>query len=147
MKVREGLKAEPRKTMTQCLASASAYNFNLLSISFVSAILAMKTKEIAFTLPITIVLYEFCFFSETRTKVRNRLKRFLYLLPILLTILIIPLSMLNIKGPQENIALDIDTQSRETINISRTDYLITQFRVMYDISEVVNFPCKSELRL
>jgi hypothetical protein len=31
--------------------------------SLVSAVLAMKTKQIAFTLPVMIVLYEFLFFS------------------------------------------------------------------------------------
>src|SRR5208337_3316181 len=36
-----------------------------LILSFLSAILAMKTKENAFTLPVIITLYEFCFFSHT----------------------------------------------------------------------------------
>lgn len=106
--------------------------------SVICAVLAMKSKEIAFTLPLMVVLYEFCFFSETRdtqakacgyiSRITHYALRFLYLLPILLTMLIIPLSMLNI-GQAENIAQDIDIQSRETINISRTDYLLTQFRV------------------
>src|SRR5208282_523656 len=36
---------------------------SLYIISIVSAILAMKTKENAFTLPFVIALYEFCFFN------------------------------------------------------------------------------------
>src|SRR5208282_5934760 len=36
-----------------------------LILSILSAILAMKTKENAFTLPFVITLYEFCFFSHT----------------------------------------------------------------------------------
>src|SRR5208337_1024109 len=36
-----------------------------LVLSFLSAVLAMKTKEIAFTLPIVITLYEFCFFTDS----------------------------------------------------------------------------------
>lgn len=125
-----------KKNNDSVVASASALALTFYLISFVSAVFAMKTKEITFTLPITIILYEFSFINTNG----NRLKRFLYLLPILLTILIIPLSILNIKGPQENIALDIDTQSRETINISRTDYLITQFRVCMTYLRLLIFP-------
>jgi Tfp pilus assembly protein PilF len=125
-----------KKNNDSVLASASALALTFYLISFVSAVFAMKTKEITFTLPIIITLYEFSFIKTNE----NRLKRFLYLLPILLTILIIPLSMLNMKGLQENIALDIDTQSRETINISRTDYLITQSRVCMTYLRLLIFP-------
>jgi hypothetical protein len=47
------------------------YGFTLISI-----VLAMKTKEIAFTLPLMIVLYDFYFFRERKT---------LWLVPVLLT--------------------------------------------------------------
>ena len=125
-----------KKNNDSVLASASALALTFYLISLVSAVFAMKTKEITFTLPIIITLYEVSFIKTNE----NRLKRFLYLLPILLTILIIPLSMLNMKGPQENIALDIDTQSRETLNISRTDYLITQSRVCMTYLRLLIFP-------
>lgn len=111
-------------------------------ISFISAIFAMKSKEIALTLPVIVVLYEFCFLSATsNSKLRtpNR-KKFLYLFPILLTILIIPFSMLHINGPGESIVQDIDVQSRETLNISRTDYLLTQFRVGITYLRLLIFP-------
>jgi Flp pilus assembly protein TadD len=104
-------------------------------ISVICAILAMKSKEIAFTLPIIVVFYEFCFFSKTLNR-----KKFFYLFPILLTILIIPLSMLNIKGHGGGIIQDVDITSRETGNISRTDYVITQFRVGMTYLRLLIFP-------
>jgi tetratricopeptide (TPR) repeat protein len=111
-------------------------------LSVISAILAMKTKEIAFTLPVIVILYEFFFLSGTsNSKLKTpNWKRFLYLFPILLTILIIPLSMLNIKGQPEGIAQVIDLQSKETINISRADYLITQFRVILTYLRLLILP-------
>jgi len=110
--------------------------------SVISAILAMKTKEIAFTLPVVIALYEFSFFSitqDSKLKTQNW-KRFLYLLPILLTLLIIPLSMVNFKAPVEAITQDINIQSRETVNITRTDYLLTQFRVIVTYLRLLVLP-------
>ena len=44
-------------------------------LSLVSAVCAMKTKEIAFTLPIVILLYEFVFFKSPIKKM------LLFLLP------------------------------------------------------------------
>jgi Tfp pilus assembly protein PilF len=102
-------------------------------ISVICAVLAMKSKEIAFTLPLLVILYEFCFFSET-----FKWKRFFYLFPILLTILIIPLSML--KGHGGGIIQDVDITSRETGNISRADYLLTQFRVSMTYLKLLVFP-------
>jgi Tfp pilus assembly protein PilF len=102
-------------------------------ISVICAVLAMKSKEIAFTLPLLVILYEFCFFSET-----FKWKRFFYLFPILLTILIIPLNML--KGHGGGIIQDVDITSRETGNISRADYLLTQFRVSMTYLKLLVFP-------
>jgi protein O-mannosyl-transferase len=129
----------------QKIAALKFVLFYLTSI--ISAILAMKTKQISFTLPIIIILYEFSFFNETPdTKLRtSKWKRFLFLFPILLTILIIPLSILNIKGHTETIGYDIDIQSRETINISRADYLITQFRVIMTYLRLLTFPANQSL--
>jgi len=55
--------------------------------AIVSAVLAMKTKENAFTLPLAIALYEFMFFRG------NTAKRLQRLLPIVLTMSIIPLTL------------------------------------------------------
>src|SRR5208283_2669984 len=53
-------------TKHQSLVPGSRFLRSLwLILSFLSAVLAMKTKENAFTLPFVITLYEFCFFSHT----------------------------------------------------------------------------------
>jgi len=115
--------------------------------SLLFAILAMKTKETAFTLPVVIALYEFSFFNKTPdAKVSlSNLKRFLYLLPILLTLLIIPLSMVNFKAPLEAITQDINIQSRETVNISRADYFLTQSRVIVTYLRLLVLPVNQSL--
>jgi len=63
------------------------------ALSLASAALAMKTKENAFTLPLAIVLIEFLFLTGT-TK-----RRALYLLPVIMTLLIIPFSEIDLEKP------------------------------------------------
>lgn len=104
------------------------------ALSFIAAILAMKTKEIAFTLPFIIVLYEFFFFGD-RFK-----KRVLFLLPLLLTLFIIPLTLIGIDKPAGEIMSSISTASRGFSGISRTDYLFTQFRVVVTYIRLLFFP-------
>lgn len=53
-------------------------------LSLLCAVLAMKTKEIAFTLPLMLMLCEFLFFQTTLRK------KLLILVPVLLTLIIIP---------------------------------------------------------
>ena len=67
------------------------YKYALYILSILSAALAMKTKKNAFTLPFIIVLYEFCFFEGG---FKNRALR---LIPMLLTLLIIPLNIIGDK--------------------------------------------------
>src|SRR3989304_213040 len=59
--------------------------------ALVFAVIAMKTKEISFTLPVIMVLYEVAFFGGASGPLRRRL---LMLAPFLLTCLIIPVSLL-----------------------------------------------------
>ncbi len=117
-------------------------SFFYYSVSVICAILAMKTKEIAFTLPSIIVIYEFSFFNKPlnyELRITN-LKRFLYLIPIMLTILIIPLCMLNMKLPAETTIQNLDALSRETTDITRTEYLFTQLRVIMTYLRLLVFP-------
>jgi len=124
-----------------------AKNLALYGISLVSAVFAMKSKEIAFTLPVMIMLYEFSFFraSAFYKNRRQRVKRFLYLLPLLLTVLIIPLSMMDFAKPVENFAEHITATSRDTHNISRLDYLLTEFRVIVTYLRLLVFPLKQSI--
>ena len=74
------------RTAVRSSESGAWKNHIIYIMSLVSAVLAMKTKETAFTLPLAIMLYEFLFFKG---KVKMRLLR---LMPLILTMLIIPLT-------------------------------------------------------
>ncbi|TGU70201.1 tetratricopeptide repeat protein [Geomonas terrae] len=85
---------------------------------------AMKTKEIAFTLPFVVVLYEFLFFRMSATK------RLLFLAPMALMVVVVPISLLGTGRPIGSLIGDVDTLTRVESGISRLDYLYTQFAVI-----------------
>jgi len=95
-------------------------------------VLAMKTKENSFTLPFMILLVEVVFFrSFTR-------RRWVALIPFLLTLLIIPVSRGDALGEAEGFA-------RDTTAISRSDYLFTQFRVIVTYIRLLFLPIRQNL--
>jgi tetratricopeptide (TPR) repeat protein len=108
-------------------------------LSLAAAVLAMKTKEIAFTLPILVVIYEFFFF---RLPTRRRLR---FLAPILATLFIIPLSLLNTAKPLGEALSDVSEVTRIQTDVSRWDYLITQFRVIVTYIRLLLFPVNQDL--
>jgi len=69
------------------LASRMAGRLASYLLCLLSAVLAMKVKENSFTLPIMILLYEFSFFKATLKR------KLIFLIPILVTLVIIPLSI------------------------------------------------------
>lgn len=97
--------------------------------SIISAILAMKSKEISLTLPVVIVLYDFMFFNGEIKK------RILYLVPFFLTMVIIPLSIVS-HGNTINESITNLTLSQ--INISY--YALTQLRVIVTYIRLLFFP-------
>ena len=100
--------------------------------ALLSTFLAMKTKENSFTLPFMLLLVEAVFFRPfTR-------KRWVTLIPYLLTILIIPVSRGDALGGAEGIA-------RDTTAISRSDYLFTQFRVIVTYLRLLLLPINQNL--
>jgi tetratricopeptide (TPR) repeat protein len=118
-------------------------NFNFLSLIFyllslLCALLAMKTKQIAFTLPLVIALHEFSFF---RTTLR---KRALYLIPLLLTMLVIPLSVMDLDKPVGEIMGEAGEVPR-TEEISGYDYLLTELRVVVSYLRLFVFPLGQNL--
>lgn len=117
--------------------SATTSIFYLLSIF--SAILAMKTKEIAFTLPVIISLYEFMFFKG------DLKKRLLFLTPIVLTMLIIPLGLLETDKYAGDLLSGIGETTRVETTMSRLDYLFTQFRVIVTYIRLIFFPVNQNI--
>ena len=103
-------------------------------LSFSSAVLAMKTKEIAFTLPVMLVTYEFTFFKST-------LKRKLaFLVPFLVLLVIIPISMMDINKPLGEMLSDLDNMTRVQTDMSRPVYLMTQMRVIVTYIRLLFMP-------
>ena len=107
--------------------------------SVVCAYLAMRTKEIAFTLPVMVALYEFLFF---RGGIR---KRILFLAPLLLTMALIPLYLIAYGGLQGADGLDRVTSMAGSAEVSRWDYLFTQFRVIVTYLRLLLLPVGQNL--
>jgi tetratricopeptide (TPR) repeat protein len=101
--------------------------------ALVSTILAMKTKENTFTLPFMLVLVELVFFRPLAKK------SWIGLIPFLLTLPIIPLSSRHVLGEAEA------GFAQETIEISRPDYLFTQFRVILTYLRLFILPIHQNL--
>jgi tetratricopeptide (TPR) repeat protein len=108
-------------------------------LSFLSAAAAMKTKEIAFTLPLIIVLYEFMFFEG---KIKRRI---LPLIPVVSTILIIPLTLLGTDRPLGELISDVSEVTKVETTMSRLDYLFTQFRVIVTYIRLLFLPMNQNL--
>ncbi|MBI4412380.1 MAG: hypothetical protein HY541_07855, partial [Deltaproteobacteria bacterium] len=94
--------------------------------SLLSTLLAMKTKENSFTLPFMILLVEWVFFRPVRKK------QWMALIPFLLTLLIVPFSMGAAPGEEQF--------AQQTMSLSRTDYLFTQFRVIVTYLRLLVLP-------
>ena len=120
------------------ISGQSAHRYAYYFISLVSAILAMKTKEISFTLPAIITLYELMFFEG------GLKKRIVYLSPFLLTMAIIPLTLLY-PGSSGSMLKGISDVSVETASISRADYLFTQFSVIATYIRLLFLPVDQNL--
>ncbi|HET6515676.1 MAG TPA: tetratricopeptide repeat protein [Thermodesulfovibrionales bacterium] len=108
--------------------------------SLLSAVFAMKTKEISFTLPAIVTLYEMMFF---RGKVGSRL---LGLIPLLMTMLIIPMSMAGTTGkPLGELMGDAGGMFRAHSALSRWEYLATEMRVIITYIRLLFWPMGQSL--
>lgn len=105
-------------------------------LSLLCAVLAMKTKENAFTLPVAIVLYEAVFFSGPPGKRAFRLLPFLFILPI------VPLSVMGLDRPLSEAVFEA-TKTQQAI--SRHDYLLTQFPVIVKYLGLLALPFNQNL--
>lgn len=114
--------------------------------ALVATILAMGSKEIAFTLPVVIMLYEFMFFEG---KLSSRL---VGLIPFLMTMSIVPMKLVMLGRIQAHQPLE---QGRSVIQgalalhnvegISWFDYLITQFGVIVTYLRLLLLPVGQNL--
>lgn len=107
--------------------------------SLIFCVFAMKTKEISFTLPFVILIYE-CFFFEGPYG-----SRACFLLPFLLSFLIIPLSLIKVRAPFGKVLSDIGTATRVQTDISRGDYFLTQLSVIVTYIRLLVLPIDQNL--
>ena len=102
------------------------------AVSFLSAVLGMLTKEIVFTLPVALALYEFYFFDG------NPRKRIIRLVPILFTMLIIP-TIMNLGA--DDFVLGRLAQGKVGASVyGQWEYLVTQASVLVTYLRVLVFP-------
>jgi tetratricopeptide (TPR) repeat protein len=109
---------------------APRWAFYLLCLA--SALLGMKTKEVAFTLPLAVALYEWSFF---RGRAGRRVVR---LLPLGLTLLVIPVTQILLSGGDM-------TKATVVSSISRGHYILTEFRVLVTYLRLLLFPVNQNL--
>lgn len=116
-------------------ADAGRGRIALLALSVLSAALGMMCKEFTFTLPFLIALYEFSFL---RGGLRERL---LSLAPLALTLPVIPLLVFIQQGNVTALDSTMRTiTAADSSQISRLDYLLTQFRVIVMYLRLLFFP-------
>jgi len=111
----------------------------LFSLSLLSAILAIRTKEIAYTLPLVIILYELVFFDAPLKK------RLLFFLPMVLILMGVLVSVIHSDRPLEEMLSDIDEQTRVKTVMPRWDYLMTEMRVVITYIRLIFVPINQNL--
>jgi protein O-mannosyl-transferase len=127
----------------RCSDPLKKVRYAFFAASIISAVLAMRTKEIAFTLPVMVFLYEFIFFQAN---IKKRMLYLFLLLPLLLTMLIIPVSMMLTKNGSAGVrGIDELTMMAGSVDVSRWDYLNTQFRVIVTYISLLFFPINQNL--
>jgi len=120
-------------------AGMTARQSILYLLSLLPALLAMKTKEISATLPLSIALYEFMFFKGPVKK------RLIYLVPFLLTMLIIPYTFIGVDKPVGELMGDVSEVSKVQTEMPRLTYLLTEFRVVTTYLRLLVLPINQNL--
>jgi tetratricopeptide (TPR) repeat protein len=99
----------------------------------VAALLAMRTKEIAFTLPVALALVEWALLEGGR-------RRWLAILPVLLVSLLIPLTLVDLGKPASAVLASADASTRVLAPAGRMDYLRTQAVVVASYLRLLALP-------
>lgn len=116
------------------LASGQAGRLAGYSLSLLFAVFAMNTKEITFTLPVMLALYEGIFFRSSLKK------RFLTLLPVVLVLVIVLISVSHSGKSLGEMLSDATESTRVQTAMSRGDYLLTQMRVITTYIRLIFLP-------
>ncbi len=117
---------------------ATAYYIGSIFIT----VLAMKTKEISFTIPFMLLLIELTLFTKTGDLVK---RRYITLLPFFITLIIIPVELFLPSTGLVEINDSVSEMMRrmklaEAGSLSPYIYLITQFTVITHYLKLVIYP-------
>lgn len=105
-----------------------------IAAAFVSGYLAMRSKEIAFTLPFALVLLELALY-------RGRERRLRFALPFLLLLPVIPAALFRgIEGVSRNLPAERLRGFREAPDLGRTEYLATELGVVLRYLRLIVWP-------
>jgi Flp pilus assembly protein TadD len=108
-----------------CLSSSGRWRTAAYGGALVSAVAAMLTKEFTITLPLMLALYDFTFLPGSRGE---RIRR---LAPFAATLAIIPVLVFMQQGTLHDLDNTMRTMTAaDSSNITRSHYLLTQFRVV-----------------
>lgn len=121
------------------LTAGTTLRIILYFAALTTSVCAMKTKEISFTMPVVIIIYELLFFRG------NAKKRFILLAPFVLIMLIIPLNLVLNHEDFDDIALSISEATRAQSEISRWEYFVTQTRVIPTYVRLLLLPVNQNL--
>jgi tetratricopeptide (TPR) repeat protein len=103
-------------------------------LALVAALLAMRTKEIAFTLPFALAFLEWGLFG------RPTARRWLLLAPFLAVALVVPLSLVRLGQPAAQVLSEASDATRVQWTASRLDYLRTQVAVVATYLRLLALP-------
>jgi hypothetical protein len=117
------------------LSMKRAVQYTHYALALVFAILAMKTKELIVTLPFVIAVYDSMFFRKTLKK------RLFSTFSLFLVMLLFSLVIIGLHGSFAETTKEIKLQT----NLSRTDYLYTQFRVIVTYLRLLVLPINQNL--
>ena len=105
--------------------------------SLILALLAMKTKEMAFTLPFAVLLYELSFLGGTWKT------RLVFLVPMLLTLPVVPLGLSSMGVPPGEALSDFRRAAGAPYSVH--DYFATELRVVTTYLRLLIFPAGQRL--
>jgi Tfp pilus assembly protein PilF len=108
-------------------------------VTLLAGFLALNTKETAYTLPLAIMLVELLFFRPTRKKI------FWIIAASASTVIAVLLKFASVSHSVQNALSVIDEATRLQTLTTRTDYLLTQFRVIMTYVRLIFLPINQRL--
>jgi tetratricopeptide (TPR) repeat protein len=121
--------------------SVSAQKTLYYGLALLTALLGIKAKEIAATLPVMIICVEFFCFRDRGSVAKN------IIFPLIMAVLMALIYIDSQKAGRPVVAVlsSIDAVSKETYSLSRTGYLISQIRVIVTYLRLLFFPVNQVL--